>query len=191
MAAWDPAKALCTSAFSSLVHLLRNRNLTQYIRNHPAAYSEVLAAVHEITRPNDLPIPTFTPREEPDYDGFSDQLKNSLTGPDEHSSLQIEHDLSQNDQTLCNVYAEDANASVLEETNLTCQRSGILRVWPPSDHDNDPHAPHQDPRQYEQPSASTVTSLIPRRLDTLQPASSKLNQDLQEVALPNAYTSSP
>ncbi|KAH7378539.1 hypothetical protein BKA64DRAFT_766290 [Cadophora sp. MPI-SDFR-AT-0126] len=41
-------------------------------------------------------------------------------------------------------------------------------------------ASHQDPRQYKQPSASTITSLIPRQLDTLQPTSSKRKQDLED-----------
>jgi hypothetical protein len=34
--------------FNYLVRLLRNRNITQYIKNHPATYNEVLVAVQEI-----------------------------------------------------------------------------------------------------------------------------------------------
>ncbi|PVH71516.1 hypothetical protein DL98DRAFT_577338 [Cadophora sp. DSE1049] len=177
--------------FSSLVHLLRNPNVTQDIKNHPAAYNEVLIAVQEISRPKLLPTPTSTPREEPDSEEPSDQLKKDLTGSDEHKPLQIEQDLSQKDQTLCHIYVEDTNASKLEQTNLTCQRSRILKVWPPSDHNNNTHAPHQDPRQYKQPSASTVTSLIPRRLDRYNLLPPNATKTYRIVALPNAYISSP
>jgi hypothetical protein len=52
--------------FNYLVRLLRSRNITQYIKNHPAAYNEVLAAVQEIPQPKPLPTPTSTPREGPD-----------------------------------------------------------------------------------------------------------------------------
>ena len=54
--------------FKYLVHLLRNRNIIQYIENHPAAYDEVLVAIQEILVPKPLLTPASTPREEPDSD---------------------------------------------------------------------------------------------------------------------------
>jgi len=84
---------------SYLVGLLRNPNVIQYIKSHPAAYNEVLAAVQPIPRPKRLPTPISTPREEHDTDGLSDQHKYNLTGSDDHRPLQIEQDLRQRDQT--------------------------------------------------------------------------------------------
>jgi len=41
--------------------MLRNRKITDYIVNHPAAYEEIVITVEEIPRPKYLPTPVSTP----------------------------------------------------------------------------------------------------------------------------------
>lgn len=165
-------------AFNCLVRLLRNRNITQYIENHPAAYNEVLAAVQEIPQPKPLPTPASTPQEEPDPDGQADQHKNNLVDLHDQSYLAVKQELSPGGRPLYHAYVEDADDSSVQQTSDNSQRSANLDVWPPSDHNNDTY--DQDARQDKQPSEHAVTSSIPHRLDTTQHTSSKRKQHFED-----------
>lgn len=114
--------------FNYLVCLLRNRNIAQYIENHPAAYNEVLAAVQEIPQPKPLPTPASTPREKPDTNGQADQHKNNLVDPHNHSPLAVKQELSQGSRPLYYAYVEDADDSSVEQTSDNSQRSANLDV---------------------------------------------------------------
>jgi hypothetical protein len=145
-----------------MVCWLRNSNITNYIKNHSAAYDEVVTAVQGIPCPKSSPTPTstsdhtnlpgeqasaplpsqhITQEEKLDHNGQIDQHKNLFVEPYEHSSPAVRQGVNQRSGPLYDAYVEDADNSETEQTTSSSQCAANLDTWPPSNHNNNTYDP--------------------------------------------------